>query len=76
MQNEMRDRLIELLDDMVTQLKYKKSVTTIDIADHLLANGVIVPRHGKTQHFCSVLKAQVFADFFCYHGTKKEREGK
>lgn len=38
-----RDRLIELLDDMVTQLKNKKSVTTIDIADHLLANGVILP---------------------------------
>ena len=33
------------------------------------------PCHGKTQHFCSVLKAQVFADFFCYHGTKRSVRG-
>lgn len=32
------------------------------------------PCHGRTEHFCSVLNAQVFADFYCYHGTKKERE--
>ena len=30
------------------------------------------PCHGKTEHFCSVLKAQVFPDFYCYHGKRKE----
>ncbi len=30
------------------------------------------PCHGKTEHFCSVLKAQVFADFYCYHGAKMD----
>ena len=31
--------------------------------------------HGKTEYFCSVLKAQVFKDFYCYHGAPKERGG-
>ena len=31
------------------------------------------PEHGKTIHFCSVLNAEVFKDFYCYHGTPKER---
>ena len=34
------------------------------------------PCHGKTEHFCSVLKAQVFADFYCYHGAKMDGERK
>ena len=57
------------------------------IASHLVAGGAVVPVrcrhcahhhweqepcHGKTEHYCSVLKAQVFADFYCYHGTPKE----
>lgn len=29
------------------------------------------PCHGKTEHFCSVLNAQVFPDFYCYHGKRK-----
>ena len=33
------------------------------------------PEHGKTIHFCSVLNAEVFKDFYCYHGTPKERGG-
>jgi hypothetical protein len=32
------------------------------------------PCHGKTEHFCSVLKAQVFADFYCYYGKPKDGE--
>lgn len=31
--------------------------------------------HGKTIHLCSTLKTQVFKDFYCYHGTPKERGG-
>ena len=31
--------------------------------------------HGKTIHLCSVLNAEVFKDFYCYHGTPKERGG-
>lgn len=30
------------------------------------------PEHGKTIHLCSVLNAEVFKDFYCYHGTPKE----
>lgn len=30
------------------------------------------PCHGKTEHFCSVLNTQVFPDFYCYHGKRKE----
>ena len=33
------------------------------------------PEHGKTIHLCSVLNAEVFKDFYCYHGTPKERGG-
>lgn len=29
------------------------------------------PCHGKTEHFCSVLDAQVFKDFYCYFGEAK-----
>lgn len=32
------------------------------------------PCHGKTEHFCSVLNAQVFPDFYCYHGKRKEKQ--
>lgn len=31
------------------------------------------PEHGKTVHICSVIKAEVFKDFYCYHGTPTER---
>lgn len=31
------------------------------------------PEHGKTMHLCSVLNSEVFKDFYCYHGTPKER---
>ena len=34
------------------------------------------PCHGKTERFCSVLDTQVFANFYCYHGKKKEQEGR
>ena len=34
------------------------------------------PEHGKTTHLCSVLNAEVFKDFYCYHGTPKESEKK
>ena len=33
------------------------------------------PEHGKTIHLCSVLNAEVFKDFYCCHGTPKERGG-
>lgn len=33
------------------------------------------PEHGKTIHLCSVLNAEVFKDFYCYHGTPEERGG-
>lgn len=33
------------------------------------------PCHGKTEYFCSVLNAQVFADFYCYHGAKMDGRG-
>lgn len=33
------------------------------------------PCHGKTEHFCSVLNAQVFKDFYCYHGEKMDGNG-
>ena len=33
------------------------------------------PCHGKTEHFCSVLNAQVFKDFYCYHGAKMDGKG-
>lgn len=39
MQNDMRDRLVELLD-VIIQPGHK---TLGDIADHLIANGVIIP---------------------------------
>lgn len=29
------------------------------------------PCHGKTEHYCSILKSQIFADFYCYHGQPK-----
>lgn len=29
--------------------------------------------HGKTVHICSVLNAEVFKDFYCYHGKRKEQ---
>ncbi len=32
------------------------------------------PEHGKTIHLCSVLNAEVFKDFYCYHGTP-QKEG-
>lgn len=65
----------------VSTLDLKKTVA------NLIANGVTVPVrcrhckfhhweqepcHGKTEHFCSVLNAQVFPDFYCYHGKPKE----
>ena len=40
----MRDRLIELLKSGVKQLEHQAGARTFgDLADHLLANGVIVP---------------------------------
>lgn len=30
------------------------------------------PEHGKTVHICSVIKAEVFKDFYCYHGKRKK----
>lgn len=33
------------------------------------------PEHGKTIHLCPVLNVEVFRDFYCYHGTPKERGG-
>ena len=33
------------------------------------------PCHGKTEHFCSVLNAQVFKDFYCYYGAKMDGKG-
>lgn len=41
MPNEMRDRLIELLDAAPTDYAGNRNVGVI--ADHLLANGVILP---------------------------------
>ena len=33
------------------------------------------PCHGKTIHKCSVLNAEVFKDFYCYHGKQKMKGG-
>ena len=69
------------------QASGKMFQTAENIVDHLLAAGVTIPVrcrhcefhhweqepcHGKTEHFCSVLNAQVFPDFYCYHGKLKE----
>ena len=32
------------------------------------------PCHGKTIHKCSILNAEVFKDFYCYHGKMKGGE--
>ena len=39
----MRDRLIELLDEITKKFRFDSWENTDKIADHLLANGVIVP---------------------------------
>lgn len=44
MQNEMRDRLIELIEDTLQEWECDVSEKTIsEIAEHLIENGVIVP---------------------------------
>jgi hypothetical protein len=41
----MRDRLIELLEDTLSEWEcYATDITIKEMADHLLANGVIVPK--------------------------------
>lgn len=32
------------------------------------------PCHGKTVHTCSVLKAEIFKDFYCYHGERSSKK--
>ncbi len=39
----MRDRMIELLDSIIVNFRFTAWENTDKIADHLLANGVIVP---------------------------------
>ncbi len=74
----MRDRLIELIKDIVHPYFAE------DIADHLLANGVIVPpckvgdwvyilRNGELHrnHICQMHIAQTYAQtFFSCYGEK------
>ena len=69
---------------------FKEPDPVEELADHIIKNDVVPvvrckdckyhhwekePEHGKTIHFCSVLNAEVFKDFYCYHGTSKERGG-
>ena len=69
----MRDRLIELLNNYEKEWRVDFPVTTEDLADHLLANGVIVPPcnlgdmvyvtdifEGKIAE-CEVIKVECFA---------------
>ena len=30
--------------------------------------------HGKTVHICSVIKAEVFRDFYCYYGERRDKK--
>lgn len=47
MQNDMRDRLVELLQDTLHEWKCDdvQSETVLQIADHLIENGVIIPKY-------------------------------
>lgn len=46
MQNDMRDRLVELLQDTLHEWECDvQSETVLQIADHLIANGVIIPKY-------------------------------
>lgn len=66
--------------DLDGLIKYIKSLPTADVENVVRCRNCKFhhweqePCHGKTEHFCSVLKAQVFADFYCYHGKSKECE--
>ena len=87
----MEKRLNEILTGPLYDWEVDCQPETIaQMTEHLIENGVTVPVrcrhckfhhweqepcHGKTEHFCSVLNVQVFADFYCYHGKPKEREG-
>ncbi len=31
--------------------------------------------HGRTQHYCKKLKAEVYKDFFCARGERKDGDG-
>ena len=77
-----REKLIELFAP--TSLDFEQAG---HLADHLITNGVTIPVHckecihhrwkqepchGKTVHYCEVLKAEVWKDFFCYYGKHKE----
>lgn len=33
------------------------------------------PCHGRTEHLCDLLKMEVFKDFFCWYGKRKDGEG-
>ena len=52
----MRDRLIELLEDTLSEWEcYATAITIKEMVDHLLANGVIVPpcKVGDTVYICT-----------------------
>ena len=82
----MRDRLIELIKDAEKAFPKDKPVLDIEefVADHLLANGVIVPpckvgdwvymlRNGEIHrnHICQVHISQTYAQtFFSCYGEK------
>lgn len=57
----------ELYDD-----GYRKITRCKDCEHHHLEQE---PCHGKTIHKCSVLNAEVFKDFYCYHGKPKTKGG-
>ena len=89
MKNNIRERLIDLLEQADGQVN--NDIPSLEmIADYLIANDVVPvvmckdckyhywekePEYGKTIHFCSVLNSEVFKDFYCYHGTPKEKGG-
>ena len=84
MRNDMRDRLVELLQDTLCEWECDVQIKTVlQIAEHLVENGVVpVVRCKDCKHsnddgtICrySVGRA-VEPEHFCSYGTPKERGG-
>ena len=63
-------RLIKYIDEMPTA----EVVEVVRCKDCEYHHWEQEPEHGKTVHICSVVKAEVFKDFYCYYGKHKTSE--
>lgn len=75
---KLYDKAIEAAgNDVATALAIANNYSTAEVAEVVRCKDCKYhhweqePERGKTEHFCSILKSQVFKEFYCYHGTPR-----